>query len=336
MALEAVRRGLQQANLDSSAGAVYREGLRLYVGSGIGPLDAVEAGYEDWFASGKPTHPLTVVRGMHNGIAAEISITNGLTGCTRTFAMACASSAAAIASAVRDIQRRDAHGAIVCGVETPLTPAMLDAWIAMRVYANPHKDSRHSGACMPFDLHRSGLALSEASVAFVLESEKSVAARGVKPIVEVLGSGESSDATHLTNPSVDGQCVCMAAALNDANLSPDDIGYINAHATGTVVGDRVEATAIGRIFGTEALVSSTKGLHGHALGAAGALEAAFTIAALTSRLAPPTLGLREVGPDCSHIRHVVDVAEPIAPSKAAMSNSFAFGGHNVSLVFAAT
>lgn len=165
----------------------------------------------------------------------------------------------------------------------------------------------------------------------MIEEIESARARGHQPIAEILGCGESTDATHLTNPSRDGQIAAMRRALNDARIQHDQIGYINAHVTGTVTGDVVEAESIASVFSDSPMVSSTKAMHGHSLGAAGTLEAIIVIAALRERQAPPTFGLSAIVP-CSAVRHILKHSREILKGLACLTNSFAFGGHNVSLV----
>jgi len=336
MAVSATRTALENANLLGIEFAEFRSAMSVSVGTGVGSVHALESAFTNWQAVDVGTYPLTVVRGLHNAIAAEIAIRHGIHGPARTFAMACASSGVAVANAVRDIRAGSCRAAVVCGADAPLTQPMIDAWLAMRVYASDRSptDGEDTG-CVPFSSHRTGLALAECAATLILEDLDSVRARGHEPIAEILGCGESTDATHLTNPSRDGQIAAMKQALLDARVTPDQIAYINAHATGTVAGDVVEAESISHLFPGQPMVSSTKAIHGHSLGAAGTLEAIMVIATLKSRCVPPTLGLRSVDPKCSAIRHVLSHPDDLPADGACLTNSFAFGGHNVSLILQA-
>jgi 3-oxoacyl-(acyl-carrier-protein) synthase len=334
MAIEATQNALEDANLASDDCAGIRRSMSITVGAGVGPVHALEEAFTNWRAENVRTYPLTVVRGLHNGIAAELSIRYGIQGPARTFAMACASSGVAIASAVRDIRAGAVRAVVVCGADAPLTRPMIDAWLAMRIYAS-ESASGEAASCVPFSRFRNGLALSESAATLVIEDLESARARGHQPIAEILGCGESNDATHLTNPSREGQVIAMQMALRDAAIPHNAVAYINAHATGTVTGDVVEAESIACVFPDSPMVSSTKALHGHALGAAGTLEAIVVIAALRSGRVPPTLGLNDIDPKCSGIRHVLGSTCELPAKSACLTNSFAFGGHNVSIILRA-
>ncbi|MGL4233388.1 MAG: beta-ketoacyl-[acyl-carrier-protein] synthase family protein [Casimicrobium sp.] len=332
----ATEAALNNANLLSAEKVDFRKSMSVFVGTGVGPIHSIEAAFANWQLPEVTTYPLTVVRGLHNGIAAEISIRFGIQGPARTFAMACASSGVAIASAVRDIRAGVCTAAIVCGADTPLSKPMIDAWLAMRVYAS--SDSCVEGedvGCVPFSQYRTGLALAECAATLIIEDLDSVRARGHEPIAEILGCGETSDAAHMTAPSRDAQISAMRLALRDAGIPSDQIAYVNAHATGTVAGDIAEAESLAAVFSRKTLVSSTKSIHGHTLGAAGTLEAILSIATLVAQCAPPTFGLKSVDPKCDQIQHIVGDPSAIPPGSTCLSNSFAFGGHNVSLVLRA-
>jgi len=214
-----------------------------------------------------------------------------------------------------------------------LNDGSVAAWQAVGVIAKQH--SHGAGAsCRPFDLERTGLVLGEGAVTLILESEERASARGADCVAEIVGFGASSDAHKLTEPSVDGQERAMRNALKDARLDPDSVGYINAHATGTPRGDPVEIEAVKRAFGAAArgvAISSTKSMHGHLVGASGALECAVTALALRERRLPPTANLTRPDPTCD-LDCVAGVSREAPDLEVALSNSFAFGGSNATLV----
>ncbi|HSN31568.1 MAG TPA: beta-ketoacyl synthase N-terminal-like domain-containing protein, partial [Ideonella sp.] len=217
--------------------------------------------------------------------------------------------------------------------EALLTPGVLAAWQALRTLA-PADAKDAAASCKPFDKRRGGLVLGEGAAAFVLEDEAHARARGATVLAFVTGYGNTCDATHLSRPDRDGQVRAIRQALDEAGLQPAAIGYINAHGTATSVGDLVEAEAINAALGEAAAripVSSTKSLHGHLLGGAGALEFAAALLPLARGWLPPTAFLEQPDPACK-LRHVPLRAERVEPPRAVMSNSFAFGGSNVVLV----
>jgi 3-oxoacyl-[acyl-carrier-protein] synthase II len=239
----------------------------------------------------------------------------------------------AIGEAMRTIAAGRADAMVAGGSEALLTPGTLAAWQALRTLA-PADDADPSASCKPFDKRRSGLVLGEGAAAFVLENEAHARARGARIHAVLTGYGNSCDAVHLSRPDRDGQVRAMREALREAALEPQAVGYINAHGTATAGGDVVEAEAFNTVFGEAAAripVSSTKSMHGHLLGGAGALEFAATLLALERGVLPPTAFLGEPDPAC-RLRHVAMRAERVAPPRAALSNSFAFGGSNVVLL----
>lgn len=278
-------------------------------------------------------HPLSVPRMMANAAAAAISMRYGLRGPSNTYSVACASSAVAIGEAFRAIRNGYLDAAIVVGAEAMLNPGALMAWNALRVMAKPDPVDP-SRSCRPFSLNRSGFVLGEGAASLVLESETRAVKRGAGVQAEIAGYGCSSDAQHLTTPSVEGQAHAMEDALAEARLPPERVGYLNAHGTATKAGDAVETQAIHKVFGQhvhQLAVSSTKAVHGHLIGAGGALEFALSIMAMNSGSLPPTAHLDAPDSNCDldfvplKARHGCDI-------DAVMSNSFAFGGSNVSLV----
>jgi nodulation protein E len=269
--------------------------------------------------------PLLIPRIMANASASWISAKYGITGPCYTVSTACSSASHAIGQAFWLVRSGAVDLAVTGGTDTPITLGLLRAWEAMRVVS--------PDTCRPFSKDRKGLVLGEGSAMLVLESWDSAHARGARIYAEMRGFGMSSDAGHITMPSADGAALAMRSALLDAALAPEQIGYINAHGTGTPANDVTETRAIRAVFTTPPPVSSTKSMHGHALGAAGALEAAATILALHRGVLPPTANYSMPDPECD-LDVVPNLARP-ARVEAALSNSFAFGGLNAVLAFSA-
>jgi nodulation protein E len=273
-------------------------------------------------------NPLTIPKVMANAGTSQISIDLGITGPSFTFSTACSSAGHAIGHAFRMIRHGVAPLAIVGGSEAPFSPALLKGWEAMRVVS--------PDTCRPFSKGRTGMVLGEGAAMFVLEPLEAARARGARVHAEIIGFGMSSDAVHITQPSQEGASSAMRAALREAGIGPAQIGYINAHGTGTIANDVCEAGAIRAVFSEHTNripVSSTKSLHGHALGAAAALEAAATILALRDGLLPPTANFLAPDPDCD-IDVIANDARAVQVEHA-ISNSFAFGGMNAVLAFRA-
>lgn len=335
----------QEAMLDAGIAAPPDDAARFSVFAGIGfggahTMDKLYARhFEAVHASGQgsrsPTvlHPLSVPRMMSNAPAAAVSMHYGLRGASNTYCVACASSAVAIGEALRAIRHGYLDAAIVLGTEAMLTPGTLMAWNALRVMAKPDPADA-SRSCRPFALHRSGFVLGEGAAALVLESEARAHRRQARVLAELSGYGCSSDAEHLTAPTVLGQVAAMRQALEEAQLAPQDVQYLNAHGTATDAGDVTETQSIHAVWGASArqlAVSSTKALHGHLIGAGGAMEFALSVMAMNSGSLPPTAHLDQPDPRCDldfiplQARHGCDV-------RAVMSNSFAFGGSNASLI----
>lgn len=294
-------------------------------GTAMGGLETQDAGFRQLYRENRErVHPLSIARTMANAGASHIAMEMGVTGPVFTVATACASATHAIGLAFQLVRSGAVDIAIAGGSEAPFTPGMLRAWEAMRVIS--------PDTCRPFSRDRRGMILGEGGAMLVLEDAERARARGVAPLARVIGFGMSSDAHHITQPSAAGPALAVRAALDDARLRPEQVGYINAHGTGTLANDPTEAAAIHEVFGEHAkrvAVSSTKSLHGHALGAAGALEAFATIVALRDSVIPPTANFTELDPACD-----IDVVanEPRhAKLEYALSNSFAFGGLNAVL-----
>ena len=300
-------------------------------GTGMGGAQTQEASYRQVYGAGEwRVRPLTIVMSMSNAAGSNIALRHGLRGPFANFSTACSSSAMALGEAMRAIAAGRADAMIAGGSEALLTPGVLAAWHALRTLAPADADNP-AASCKPFDKRRAGLVLGEGAAAFVLEEESQARARGARIYAILAGYGNSCDATHLSRPDREGQVRAMQEALAEAEIAPHEIGYINAHGTGTSVGDVVEADAIAALCGKHAVrVSSTKSMHGHLLGAAGALEFGAALLALDGTV-PPTAFLEEPDPACA-LRHVAARAERVEAPRAVMSNSFAFGGSNVVLV----
>lgn len=336
MAVVAAHGALTRAGLLGEGAAPREAGI--YVGCGLGGAEAFEDGYRYyWLKRSRRFKPSTVPLIMANAPAAHISMRFGIVGPAHTYSIACASSTVAIGEAFRALRDGYLDVALAGGAEAMLNDGSVCAWERLGVLARPHAEGPHASS-RPFDRERTGFVLGEGGVMLALETEERVAARGVRPVAEIVGYGTSSDAFNLTEPSVDGQERAMRAALADAGVAPEQVGYLNAHATATPAGDAVEIEAIERVFGRGApglAVSATKSMHGHLVGAAGALECAITALALQRRRVPPTAFLTAPDPP-SDLDLVPGVAREAPALEIALSNSFAFGGSNAALVLRRT
>jgi len=300
----------------------------------MGGAESVQQGYEELLLrSGTRLNPLIVVKGMNNAAAAHIAIDFGCHGQSLTYSTACSSSAIAVGEAARAIRGGHADLAIAGGTEALLTYGTIAAWQAMRTLAIP--DPQHpETACRPFSADRTGLVLAEGAGFVILEEESHARARGARIHARLSGYGARTDAVHLTKPDPSGQASAMRAALADAGLAPGDIGYINAHGTATLAGDVTETEAIKRVFQEHARrvpVSSTKSMHGHIMGATGAVEFIAALLAMEHGFLPPTINLHQPDPACD-LDYVPNVARNGVRLDHVMSNSFAFGGSNAVLI----
>jgi nodulation protein E len=306
-----------------------RENTAVVTGSCLGGRGTEETGYWELFHNNKSrVHPLTIPLSMSNAGASHICMQFGIEGPAYTISTACASSAHAIGQAFWMVRSGAAPMAIAGGSEAPFFLGGLKAWEALRVVS---KDT-----CRPFSAERSGLVLGEGAAMLVLEPLEAALARGARPLAEIVGFGMSADAGHITQPVTTGPARAMKLALRDAGLAPEQVGYINAHGTATEANDRIETAAIRSTFGAHAdrlAVSSTKSMHGHALGAAGALEAVASILSLRRSVLPPTANFLTADPNCD--LDVVPNQARTAAVEACLSNSFAFGGLNAVLAFKA-
>jgi beta-ketoacyl-acyl-carrier-protein synthase II len=336
MALVAAAQAVADANLNFSAEDRDRCGVS--VGSGMGGAESTDEGYHIIYAERSDrVKPYTVLASMTNAAASWIGIDYGITGPNLTYSTACSSGAVAVGEAARRIQSGDVDVMLAGGAEAPLTFGVLRAWEAMRTIASP--DPRDPGAsCRPFARNRTGLVLGEGAAFVALEEWNHATERGAHIHAELTGYGLTTDTAHITRPTVEGQAGAMRAALKSAGLDPDAVDYVNAHGTATLQNDAVETAAIKEVFGTRAYelpVSSTKSMHGHLLGAAGALEFVIAVASMERGIVPPTMHLDLPDPACD-LDYVPERARTGVNLNAVMSNSFAFGGTNAVLIAEAT
>jgi len=299
----------------------------IVTGTAVGGQTAEDHAFADLYQRGRTRfHPLSIPRIMANALASHISMETGITGPVFTISTACSSANHAIGHAFWMVRSGLADAAIAGGSEAPFSPGNLRAWEAMRVVS--------SDTCRPFSKNRSGMILGEGGGILVLECIDLALSRGATIYGEIVGFGMSSDAHHITQPAASGAARAMVLSLEDAELHPDAIGYINAHGTGTPANDAMEIAAIRQVFGNHAArlaISSTKSLHGHALGAAGALEGIATVLGLQNGVLPPTANYTEPDPECD-LDVIPNQAREVA-CEFALSNSFAFGGLNAVVAF---
>ena len=320
-AVFAAREAVAAAGLHGDLGQ--RAGCIL--GSAAGGIGTWEDSYRAVFAEGRNrVSPLVVPRLMHNAAASHLSMIHGVRGPVFTVASACASANHAMGLALQMIRSGAADVMLTGGSEASLCFGGVKAWEGLRVLA--------PDACRPFSAGRRGMVMGEGAAVLVFEAEDHAQARGATVLAEVAGFGMAADAGDIVAPSVEGAARAMMLALADAGMDPREVGYINAHGTGTAANDRAECAAVRAVFGDDApLISSTKAMHGHAIGATGALEALACLMALREGLVAPTIGFQAADPDCA-LDVVANVARP-ARVEAALSNAFAFGGLNAVVAF---
>ena len=327
-AIEAIR----DSGIDFALEDPFRCGVIL--GSGIGGLNEIEQQHQRLLERGPDkVSPFTIPKLMANAAAGHVSIQYGLKGINTTVATACASATNATGDAYRAIQYGDADIMISGGAESAITPMGVSAFANMRALSE--RNDNPTAASRPFDKDRDGFVLSEGAGVFVLEELEHARRRGATIYAELLGYGASGDGGHITQPDEQGTGAAraMSAALGNAGVRPEEVGYINAHGTSTPLGDKAETIAIKRVFGDAAKdvsISSTKSQLGHLLGASGGVEFVISVLALRDGVIPPTINYQTPDPDCD-----LDYT-PNQPRqraiKIAMSNSFGFGGHNASVV----
>jgi 3-oxoacyl-[acyl-carrier-protein] synthase II len=313
------------------------DNVGVHIGSGIGGFDVIEREHTNLMNGGpRRISPFFIPASIVNLAAGHVSIRYGARGPNEATATACTTSAHSIGDAFRIIQRGDADAMIAGGAEGAITPMGVGGFAAMKALSTRNDDPTH--ASRPFDKDRDGFVVGEGAGILILEELEFAKARGANILAEIIGYGMSADAFHMTGmaPEGEGCARSMRHALRVAGISPDKIDYVNAHATSTPLGDALESKAIENVFGERALnhtllVSSTKSMTGHLLGGAGGLEAVITILAMQKQIAPPTMNLENVDPEC-RLNYVANKAQP-AKIDYALSNSFGFGGTNGSLVF---
>lgn len=318
-ALVAAAQAMAQSGLEVGEGA----DCGVILGTAGGGLQTSDDSYRAVYAEGKTrVHPLTVPKLMQNAGASHVSMAHGIRGPVFTVSTACASSNHAMGLAFQMVRAGALRAVLTGGSEAMLCFGGIKAWEGLRVMS--------ATACRPFSRTRDGMVQGEGAAVFVFEDRDSALARGAPILAEVAGFAMTSDAADLVAPSVDGAARAMQGALADAGLVPGEVGYINAHGTGTAANDRTESAAILRVFGpAPPPVSSTKAMHGHLIGATGAVELLACLLALREGVIPPTIGHEEYDPDC--LRDVVPNLARAARVEVALSNAFAFGGLNAVL-----
>ena len=330
-ALAAASQAWTDAGLELSEEDKKRCGV--YLGTGMGGAKTLEESYAQLFQQKvKRLNPRTVLMVMNNAAASAISIEYGLKGPCLTFSTACSSSAVSIGEAFRLIKHGYADVMLAGGSESLLTYGIMMSWESIGTLAVEAEEP--STSCRPFSRDRTGFVLGEGAAVLVLESMDLAMMRGARIYGEIAGYGSTADGEHITKPSVEGQSFAMQMALNEAGMVPDQIDYINAHGTATVTNDVTETQAIKSVFGPRAYqipISSTKSMHGHLLGAAGAVELVAAVLALKNGTVPPTATLTMPDPECD-LDYVPGKSRTGLALRAVMSNSFAFGGTNAVLI----
>lgn len=309
----------EEAMAQAQIGAIDPTRFGVIIGTGLGGCEALDAAYKRVYGEGQTrVAPTAIPTAMYNAASSALSTQFGAKGSSYAVVSACASSAHAIGYAYQAIRNGDADVMLAGGADAPLTFGIVRGWESMRVLAI---DNEHpTAACRPFSADRKGLVLAEGAAVLVLERFD----RAANPLGEIIGFGITSDAGHITDPSTDGAARAMQMAIR--GLSPSDIGYINAHGTATRANDVTETAAIKSVFGDRVPVSSTKSMHGHAMGASGSIEIAGSLLALNRGFLPPTINLETPDPQCD-LDYVPNVARH-ARVASFLSNSFGFGGTN--------
>jgi 3-oxoacyl-[acyl-carrier-protein] synthase II len=334
-AIVAADKAIRQSGIDFSRLDPYRCGV--LIGSGVGGLDELENQHSLLFDRGpERVSAFMIPKIMINSASGNVSMHWGLRGPSSAVATACASGAQAIGNAYRMIQSGMADVMVTGGAEAPLTPMGISGFARMNAVSK--RNEAPELASRPFDRDRDGFVMAEGAGVLLIEELESARKRGAEILAEVVGYGLSSDSTHATAPAKTGAAAAraMQAALQDAQLNVEEVDYINAHGTGTPLGDRAESLAIQSVFAAQSgnvAVSSTKGQLGHLLGASGGVESAFCVRAIETQTAPPTVNLAAADDGC-YLDFVQGAARDM-PIRVTMKNSFAFGGHNACLIYAA-
>ena len=335
MALAAARQAVAASHEALRGADLERAGV--FMGNGMGGTLSMDEGYQTLYGdNSNRIKPFTILLGMHNAPAAWIGIEFGFRGPNLTYSTACSSSTVALGEAWLRVASGQLDVALAGGTEAPLSPGSLKAWEALRTVARVD-EVEPAASCKPFSLDRSGMVLGEGAAMLVLEPWDRAVARGAPILGEILGYGLSNDASHITQPGVEGQAAALRAALRSAGIHAEQVDAINAHGTGTQANDRTETAAIKVVLGAHAgriPVSATKALHGHLLGAAGALECVLSLLQLQHQVALPTMHLRVSDPECD-LDYVPNAARAGVAMRTMLSNSFAFGGTNAVLVLGA-
>jgi beta-ketoacyl-acyl-carrier-protein synthase II len=329
LAIVAARAACKDAGLEFKEQLAERTGVS--IGSAYGGAETYDSSYHCLYADkAQRLHPLTIPRLMHNAATSQVSKYLNARGPCLSVSTACASSAHAIGEAFRTIRAGAADVMIAGGSDAAITLGVIRCWEAMRVLASAGTDP--SSACRPFSIDREGLVLGEGAAMLVLEDYDRACRRNAPIYAEVVGYGSTSDAGHVTQPSVEGPARAMQHALREAALSADQVDYINAHGTGTRVNDVIETRAIRQVFKSASQtlsVSSTKSLHGHLMGASGAMELLIAVLGMQNSTIPPTANYHGRDPECD-LDNTPNEPRP-RRIRAALSNSFAFGGLNAVL-----
>jgi 3-oxoacyl-(acyl-carrier-protein) synthase len=328
-AVAAATQALAHAGLDHTE----RPRGGVFVGTGFGGIAETEETYRACFGRpGQRPRPTAIPAAMANAAASLVAGELRFKGENLTFATACSSATHAIGQALRAVRSGALDVVLAGGSDAPLTPIVLAAWGSMRVLAPAGDDPAR--ACRPFAGDRKGIVLGEGAGFLLLESAEHAAARGARVLADLVGYGANADAGHITHPDAARVEACLALALHDAGLRPEAVGYVNAHGTGTMANDAAEARAIAAVFGRhvrDVAVSSTKAVHGHAMGAAGALETIATVLALAEGRLPPTAHLGRIDPALPELDFVREAGRS-THAEYAVKSSFAFGGNNAVLV----
>jgi 3-oxoacyl-[acyl-carrier-protein] synthase II len=306
----------------------------MFFGTGAGGIESIEQAYASFFGKGGDDHKLlTILSAMPHAPASQVAMRHGIKGECQTYSSACSSSAVAIGEAFRRVRDGYLDRAVAGGGESMLSPGVLDSWNSMRVLCDD-PDAAPGTGCRPFSGDRCGFSLGEGAAFVVLETLEAARERGAPVVAEIVGYGVSNDASHMSRPQPQGQVLAMQRAMAMMRGKPQKIGYINANGTATQAGDVTETRAIKMVFGDHAHqtpVSSTKSAHGHLVGAAGVVEFIAALMALSRQVVPPTTHWASRDPECD-LDYVPHVGRRVDNLTHVMSNSFAFGGSNASLI----
>lgn len=322
----------QEAIRDANLNTTQCNETGVMVGTGFGTIQTKEETYLNASSNDAGIHSLIILKGMDNAAASEIAIRFGLKGINQTIFTACSSGAMAIGDAYRLISQGHEKRVLAGGVDTPITQFLIKAWDKLHVIS---RCSDPTNASQPFSKGRDGFVLSEGAAFLVLEDADAAENRGAPVYAEISGFGANCDAKHLTTPDPDTQRIAINKALDDAQIRPDQIKYINAHGTGTVLNDQIETQAIKKTFGQQAYkipISASKSQLGHMIGACGAAEAILTVLMMQNKLILPTIHYEEPDPLCD-LDYVPNIAREVISMDYALKTSFGFGGANAVLVF---